>query len=57
MFPSEYKDLRAIPNDGKKRRRALSNAMHRCYISRAARMLPRRIGFRGMEQPGSSSGS
>ena len=35
----------------------LSNRKAPCYISRAARTPPRRSDFRGVEQPGSSSGS
>ena len=40
----------------RKRHLRLSNRLSPCYISRA-RTLRRRTDFRGMEQPGSSSGS
>jgi hypothetical protein len=54
---------RAAPQGLKRRFRdgagvcALSNLLGACYISRAARTPPRRNSCRGVEQPGSSSGS
>jgi hypothetical protein len=50
-FRSEYKALKAIPNAGKNRCRALSNAMHRCYITGAARMLSRPSVSAGWSSP------
>ena len=60
IFSSEYNDVRSLASTRKNTRLAarytLSNPMRACYITRAVGD-PRRTNFRGMEQPGSSSGS